>query len=878
MIIRVERLWKITVFLLIFSVLFLQATAGYPTDEPLATMNTTGNITVVTPDGGETWQQGSPATIRWNYTGDPGSHVKIDILKGPTVLLNITSASIGTGGSGSFTLMIPYNIPVGSDYTIRVTSTSNPACTDTSNAPFTIGSAITVTSPNGGEDWPGGSTQTIRWTYHGLPGSHVKIDLLKGPTILTNITASTPIGSEGTGSFSWQVPSDIPPDSDYRIRVSSTSYPNCNDTSETYFSIYTQLPDFADEGPTWLFMDKSAYKPGEAFSAHSHVVNYGPANSSGNYWVAFYLSTDSSITSDDYLLGSDYIGDSYPVHPAGSWVPADISGTIPSGITGGMYYLGVMIDPENLVTEGFETNNTGVDDVPIDISPDTDHDGIADEEDNCPLIANTDQLDTDSDGMGDVCDPDDDNDTIADEEDNCPLIANTDQLDTDSDGMGDVCDPDDDNDTIADDEDNCPLIANTDQLDNDGDGIGNVCDKDPSITVMSPNGGEDWQQGTVQTIRWSYLGDPGAKVNIEVLKGTAILKTLTGISIGSSGSGSYNVTIPASTPLGSNYTIRVTSASDPEYTDTSDGPFTIAGPSILVTVPNGGETFHVGSTLPMNWTYHGYPGSTVNIEVIKGAAILKTLTGIPIGSSGSGSYSVTIPASTPLGTDYKIRVTSASTPTCTDTSNGSFAIGVETSSSITVQVPNSGENWVQGSLHTLRWTYTGNPGTMVKIEALRGETVLAVITPGTPLGSGGSGSFDLTFPYNTPLASDYRIRVTSTTNPGYTDTSDYPFTISSAITVATPNGGEDYKIGSTLPMSWTYTGTPGSLVNIDVTKGGAILKTLTGIPIGSGGSGSYNVTIPAGTPLGPDYTIRVTSGSYAACTDTSNGTFAISAS
>ena len=294
--------------------------------------------------------------------------------------------------------------------------------------------------------------------------------------------------------------------------------------------------------------------------------------------------------------------------------------------------------------------------------------------------------------------------------------------------------------------------------------------------------------------------------------------------------------------------------------------------------PNGGETFHVGSTLPMNWTYHGNPGSTVNIEVIKGGATLKTLPGIPIGSSGSGSYSVTIPASTPLGTDYKIRVTSASTLTCTDTSNGSFAIGVDPGSSITVQVPNGGENWVQGSLHTLRWTYAGTPGTMVMIEALRGETVLAVITPGTPLGSGGSGSFDLTFPYNTPLASDYCIRVSSTTNPGYSDTSDHPFTIISAITVSTPNGGEEYKIGSALPMSWTYTGTPGSLVNIDVIKGGAILKTLAGIPIGSGGSGSYNVTIPPGTPLGPDYTIRITSGSYAACTDTSNGTFAISAS
>ena len=109
---------------------------------------------------------------------------------------------------------------------------------------------------------------------------------------------------------------------------------------------------------------------------------------------------------------------------------------------------------------------------------DTDGDGDNDGADNCPLVKNADQLDTDEDGTGDPCDTDDDGDTILDTADNCPLIANKDQVDTDGDKVGDVCDTDDDGDTILDAADNCPLIANKDQLDTDGDKVGDVCDTD----------------------------------------------------------------------------------------------------------------------------------------------------------------------------------------------------------------------------------------------------------------------------------------------------------------------------------------------------------------------------------------------------------------
>ena len=52
--------------------------------------------------------------------------------------------------------------------------------------------------------------------------------------------------------------------------------------------------------------------------------------------------------------------------------------------------------------------------------------GLADSSDNCPLVVNLSQTDSDGDGVGDVCD-------------NCPDVANTNQEDVNQDGYGDAC-------------------------------------------------------------------------------------------------------------------------------------------------------------------------------------------------------------------------------------------------------------------------------------------------------------------------------------------------------------------------------------------------------------------------------------------------------
>jgi hypothetical protein len=217
------------------------------------------SITVTSPNGGETWAAGSTQTIRWAYTLDPGASVKIDLLKGGVVDQTITpSTSIGSNGSGSYAWTVPASQQAGSDYRIKVTSTSNSAYTDTSNNDVAIVAVITVTSPNGGERWPVGSVQTICWTYTGDPGASVKIDLLKGGVVNQTITSSTSVGSNGSGSYSWTVPASQQAGSDYRIRVTSTSNNTCTDTSDSNMTIvpvnlseWPNAVSFANSDP-WL--------------------------------------------------------------------------------------------------------------------------------------------------------------------------------------------------------------------------------------------------------------------------------------------------------------------------------------------------------------------------------------------------------------------------------------------------------------------------------------------------------------------------------------------------------------------------------------------------------------------------------------------------
>ena len=183
----------------------------------------------------------------------------------------------------------------------------------------------------------------------------------------------------------------------------------------------------------------------------------------------------------------------------------------------------------------------------------------------------------------------------------------------------------------------------------------------PTITLMSPTAGESLTAGKKCKISWNYAGNPG-RVAIYLMKdGSQVSTIISSAPSGSNGIGSYSWTIPNTEGSGTDYQVAVSSTSISGCTSIS-GNFTIIGPTISVTTPNG-SNWKAGTKCPISWTYTGNPGR-IAIFLMNGGSKVSTITpGASAGSNGKGSYSWT-PKTLPPGAGYTVEVVS--------TANGSI--------------------------------------------------------------------------------------------------------------------------------------------------------------------------------------------------------------
>lgn len=104
-------------------------------------------------------------------------------------------------------------------------------------------------------------------------------------------------------------------------------------------------------GGTALVSSPTSAARGSTVTLEFTYSNLGTATA--NFGIGFYLSTNNIITTGDRLLGSN-----------SAWGDAGFTGTfsrtliIPADVTPGTYYLGFLIDQNNAMGEGNESNNS----------------------------------------------------------------------------------------------------------------------------------------------------------------------------------------------------------------------------------------------------------------------------------------------------------------------------------------------------------------------------------------------------------------------------------------------------------------------------------------------------------------------------------------
>ncbi|MGF1767844.1 thrombospondin type 3 repeat-containing protein [Enterovibrio makurazakiensis] len=102
---------------------------------------------------------------------------------------------------------------------------------------------------------------------------------------------------------------------------------------------------------------------------------------------------------------------------------------------------GVLDTEDAFPFDASESVDTDGDGVGNNTDTDDDGDGVSDNSDLFPLDS-SEASDNDGDGIGDAADTDDDNDGINDTIDNCPSVANPEQIDSDENNQGDMCSSD----------------------------------------------------------------------------------------------------------------------------------------------------------------------------------------------------------------------------------------------------------------------------------------------------------------------------------------------------------------------------------------------------------------------------------------------------
>ncbi len=874
------------------------AADGYPSDVSDATFSIVlqSALTVLSPNGGESWTSGTSQNITWTSTNV--SDVKIELSTNNGA--NWTTIAENTPSDGLFEWVVP---SVSSSLCrIRITDRGESQVSDISDDNFTINQTlqgIVVTSPNGGEAWESGTSQNITWNSSGV--ANVKIEYTINNGVNWNvITNSTP----SNGFYIWN-PIPNTPSTNCRVRITdiANSYTDQSDElftiapepsivvtspngGEVWLAGTTQIIKWTSEnvenvkieftsngGASWTLVEQSAASTG----SYSWTV---PSINSELCKVRISDALDGapSDLSDGYFaISTEAVQNITVTSPNGGEVWESGTSRNITWTSTGITNVKIEFTTNNGVSwstltasvpsSGFyiwnQIPNTPSTNCKVRIS-DAANNNIFDESNDVFTIAPEPSIVVTSPNGGEIWLAGT-TQTIKWTSENVENVkieftsnggANWTLVEQSAASTGSYSW------TVPSINSELCKVRISDALDGApsdlSDGYFTISTEAvQSITVTSPNGGEVWESGTSRNITWTSTGITNVKIEFTTNNGVS-WSTLTA-SVPSSGFYIWNQ-IP-NTPS-TNCKVRISYAVNSNLFDESDGVFTIAPePSIVVTSPNGGEIWLEGTTQNITWTSENVP--FVKIEfTTNGGADWSTI----IQSTESiGAYSWLVP--TTNSNLCRIRISDALDGAPSDVSDAFFTITNQAVQSVTILAPNGGETWESGTAQYITWTATGM--TQVKIELTTNNGLSWSLIENNVE---NSGAYEWN-PVPNLNSTQCKIRVSDAVDGEPVDESNAIFSIRPAqsLQVVYPNGGEVIIAGEPVTILWTSTGI--EKVKIEYTVNNGLLPEDWFILVESAPSTGYYETgfsLPSS-----QYRIRISDAEDGSPSDQSNGTFTV---
>ena len=188
------------------------------------------------------------------------------------------------------------------------------------------------------------------------------------------------------------------------------------------------------------------------------------------------------------------------------------------------------------------------------------------------------------------------------------------------------------------------------------------------IEVTHPSDGDSFCTGMPIEIQWTYSGDCGIQVCIELMSDGVLCQQL-GYSVENDGSFTWSPEGCSGEVQG--YSIRIT---DQLYSgSTSDGGLFSIMPAAMPTVisPNGGEHLIAGEQTDLTWAHSSCSGSSVRLELLIDGTVCTVLAD-STDNDGSYSWSPTPCGETSEG--YRLRITDLASGHV-DESDSDFVMG-----------------------------------------------------------------------------------------------------------------------------------------------------------------------------------------------------------